>query len=604
MERERGQTLIQSVQNAPGVSAATVGAGIAKPVIRGLSSQRVLVLTDGIRQEGQQWGDEHGPEIDAHDIDRIEVVRGPQSLLYGPEALSGVLNALRRPLPLDGDRWRSGGYFSFDGFTHNDQGAGSLDLRGGGRGFGLAAKTGRRRADDIRTPVGRLRNSGFEEVDHAASAGVKKDWGAVRIDYAHFDQKLRIHEDPVSSPGATPYQRVRHDKARLRLDLPFEGARVEFNGGWQQNVRQEFTAAPDTEPKLRLVLNSYTSDIKLHHEPLGPLEGTVGFYGMLQRNDTQAAEKLIPGYLMHDLGAFLFEEWTRGAFTVSAGGRYDARRLFVREEADLGVGAQTLKYDSLTGAVGGAWNFSEGWALAANMGTGWRAPSAFELFVNGEHEGTSRFEVGRRDLKPERSINTDLSLRRASAGVQAELTVFRNRVNHFIFAAPTGAVDPGSGLPVFNISQANATLLGGEASLQAEATQGLVLSAGADWVRAQNEDLREPLPQIPANRFKWGLRWTLPELGHARRPYLSVAGRIAARQSRVASYETSTAGYGLVDFGLGAEIPFPGGDVRADLGVENAFDQPYRDHLNRWRAFALNAGRSFILRLSVPFGNI
>lgn len=604
LERQRGQTLVESVQNAPGVGAATTGAGIAKPVIRGLTGQRVLVLNDGIRQEGQQWGDEHGPEIDPHGMERVEIVRGPQSLLYGPEALSGVVNVIRRPLATEGERFALGGLLATDGFTHNDQLAGSLELRGGGRGYGASIRTGGRKSEDISTPAGRLRNSGTDQTEHGAAVGVMKDWGSITADWARFNQKLEIHEDPVAAPGATAYQRVNHEKTRLRLDLPFNRARLEMATGWQRNMRREFETATDANPALRLVQDSHTADLKLHHEEIGPVQGTLGLYGMLQKNDTQAAEKLIPGYRMHDLGAFLFEELPLGRLTLSAGGRYDARRLFIREEGTLGVTAQTLKYDSVTGALGGAWNFSEGWALAGNLGTGWRAPSPFELFVNGEHEGTGRFEVGRKDLKPERSINTDLSLRRSSQRLQAELSVFRNRINHFVFAAPTGTVDAGSGLPIFNIKQANATLIGGELAVRVQAVEKLLVSGGADFVRGQNEELNQPLPQIPAHRFKWGLRYTEPSLWSARNAYISVGGKVAARQNRVASNEPTTAGYGLVDIGLGTELPFKGGEARLDLGVENAFNQPYRDHLSRWRAFALNAGRSFTLRLSVPFGNI
>jgi len=601
LERDRGQSVMQTIQNAPGVSINTTGAGIAKPVVRGLSSQRVLTLTDGVRQEGQQWGDEHGPEIDSHGVDRIEIVRGPQSLLYGPEALSGVINVVRRSLKLDAPSFKVGGLLAIDGFSHNNQRAGSLEVRGEGRGAGISVRAGGRDADEIRTPKGRLFNSGMEERDLGASLGAKIGEGKVFADFSRFEQMLKIHKDPVASPGSTAYQRVNHEKAILRANAPVPFGTLDASGGWQRNERREFETA-GAAAKLRLILDTFTGDLKFHHDPLGPFEGTVGVSGATQRNDSRAEERLIPGYNQKDLGAFLFEELPLGPVTLSGGARYDTRRMSVTPDTSLSVAAQVKRYQSVSGAFGASWAFSEGWALVGNFGTGWRAPSAFELFVNGEHEGTGRFEVGRVDLRPERSINTDVSLRRHSGTVQAEVTAFRNRINHFIFARPTGTNDAGSGLPIFNIAQANATLVGAEAAVKWQALDWLGLNLGADFLRAENDDLRQPLPQMPANRVKWGLRVSQAAAGFMKSPYVSASGRLVARQKRTAANEAQTAGYGLVDFGAGAEIPFGGTEARADIGIENAFDLPYRDHLSRYRAYALNAGRSFTLKLTVPFG--
>jgi iron complex outermembrane receptor protein len=593
---------MQTIQNAPGVAVNTTGAGIAKPVVRGLTAQRVLTLTDGVRQEGQQWGDEHGPEIDSHGVDRIEVVRGPQSLLYGPEALAGVINVVRRPLRLDAPSFKTGGLLAFDGFSHNDQGAGSIELRGEGRGAGVSVRASGRSAGDIRTPRGRLDNSGMDERDLGASLGVRVGEATVLGDFSRFEQTLKIHKEPIASPAATAYQRVNHEKVILRVNSPISVGRLEAAGGWQRNERREYETVADVLPKLRLVLDTFTGDLKFHHDPLGPFEGAVGVSGAAQRNDSRAEERLIPGYNQKDLGAFVFEELPIGPLTLSGGARYDTRRMSVAPDQTLGVAAQIKRYQSVSGAFGASWAFSDGWALVGNLGTGWRAPSAFELFVNGEHEGAGRFEVGRVDLRPERSINADVSLRRHSGTVQAEVSAFRNRVNHFIFARPTGTNDAGSGLPIFNVAQGNATLIGAEAAVKWQARDWLDLNLGADVLRADNDDLRQPLPQMPANRVKWGARLSRDAAGSASNPYVSASGRLVARQNRTASNEARTPGYGLVDFGAGAELPLFGMRAHSDLGIENAFDLPYRDHLSRYRAYALNAGRSFTLKLTVPFG--
>lgn len=603
LERERRATLAQTVESQPGAASFTTGAGIAKPVIRGLSGQRVLVLTDGIRQEGQQWGAEHGPEVDVRDAERVEVLRGPHSLLYGPEAISGVINVIRRPLPLEAEGSVFRGRAALDAFSYNSQIGGSMRAEAGANGLAASAGFGGRDGKDMRTPTGKLRNSGLAEKTADGAVGIRKGWGTVTADFARFDQKLQIHEDPSSSPTATPYQRIEHDKTRVRAEIPLEKLTLETSASWQRNARREFEAAADAEPKLRLVLDTYTADIRLKHEGIGPTSGAVGVSGLGQKNDTQATEKLIPGYTMHDLGAFVFEELALGDVTVSGGGRYDARRLFVKREADLGVTARTLEYQSLSGSLGAAWAFRDGWAAVANVGVGWRAPSPFELFINGEHEGASRFEVGRADLRPERSINADVSLRHQGERAQGELSVFRNRVNRFIYAQPTGTTDSGSGLPIFNIAQANATIIGAEALVKGMATDWLQLSAGGDVMEARNDDRREPLPQIPANRVKWGARVLPPAAGPFKGVYVSAGGKAAAHQNKVAANEARSRGYTLWDFGVGGEWHFAGGEAHVDLAVENAFDRRYADHLNRWRAFALSPGRNVALRVSVPFGS-
>lgn len=602
LDRQRGQNLSQAIESAPGVSAVTTGVGVGKPVVRGLSAQRVLILSDGIRQEGHSWGDEHGPEIDTFNAEKIEVVRGPLSLLYGADALGGVVSVKSEDPPFDSDRPVFGGKLMSNAFSNNRSGGGALSLYGARGGVGFRAYGGGRSAGDTRTPAGHLRNSGAEEFNGGGSVGVKKDWGQVSLGYTRFDQRLEIAEDPAEAPDATPYQKITHDKVRLNGDFPFEWGRMEVNSGWQRNNRREFEAKDSPTEALNLVLRTHTWDVKAHHNPLGPVTGTLGFQGMLQKNETLAEEKLVPGYDLRDLGVFVYEELPVKQVTFSAGARFDNRRIGAKDEPVLGVASQRLTYDAVTGAAGAVWRIAEPWALALNVGTGWRAPSPFELFVNGEHEGTGRFLVGNAGFKTERSLNKEVSLRYRAARLSGELGVFHNRVDRFLFLAPTGADDVDSGLPIFQYRQADATLVGVELALKAQPVDWLVLDAGADYLRARNEQTKEPLPLIPANRMRLGAKLVRRSLGKLVDPYLGAKARLVARQNRVANFETKTAGYALFDFGVGADVPLLGNRVSVDLGLENAFDQPYRDHLSRYKAFALNPGRNATLKLSVPFG--
>jgi iron complex outermembrane recepter protein len=598
----RGQTVIQSLAKSPGVSLYTTGAGIAKPVIRGLTSQRVLVVTDGVRQEGQQWGDEHGPEIDAFDVDRIEVVRGPNSVLYGSDALGGVINIIKAEIPsASAGAPQLGGNFLLNGFSNNNQGAGALSLYGASGIWGYRANLSLRDGSDIRTPDGKLFNSGGNEHNGSGMLGVQGNWGSVSTDYSRFNEKLQIHEDPAEDPEATPFQKIQHDKVHLHADFPFPALRLEVNGGWQQNHRREFEEKDAIDPSLNLVLKTTSLEVKAHHQPLGSTFGTIGLSLLHQKNETLGEEKLIPAYTTTNVAGFIYEETHIQALNLSAGLRYDTRNLEVTANEDLGVTAQTRDYHAVTGTAGAVWRVAEPLAFALNVGRGWRSPVAYELFVNGVHEGTVRFDIGDSTLQPETSLNFDLSARFATARVQGEITGFHNRINRFIFASPTGGVDPESGFDKYQLKQADATLLGAELSLQAQAANWLILEGGADFVRGTNDQTEQPLPLMPANHFRLGARLTGAAWGKLANPYVSFGTKAVLAQNRIETYETKADGYTLFDLGAGAEIPFGVQKVSVDLAVDNLFDKAYRDHLSRYKAYALNPGRNFTLKASVPF---
>lgn len=598
----RGQTVIQALEKSPGVSLYTTGAGIAKPVIRGLTSQRVLVVTDGIRQEGQQWGDEHSPEIDAFDVDRIEVVRGPNSVLYGSDALGGVINIIKAEIPsASAGAPQLGGSFMLNGFSNDSQGAGALSLYGASGIVGYRANLSLRDGTDIRTPDGKLFNSGGNEYNGSGMLGLQGNWGSVSADYARFDQELQIHEDPAEDPTATPFQKIQHDKVHVHANLPFPALRVEVNGGWQRNQRREFEGKQATDPALNLVLNTTTLEVKAHHKPLGSAFGTIGLSLLNQKNKTLGEEKLIPAYSTTNVAGFIYEEMRIQDVSLSAGLRYDMRNLEVKANEDLGVEAQTRDYHAVTGTVGAVWRAAEPLAFALNVGRGWRSPVVYELFVNGVHEGTVRYDIGDNTLQPEASLNFDLSARYATARVQGEITGFHNRINRFIFASPTGEVDPESGFDKYQLKQADATLLGAELSLQAQASNWLILEGGADIVRGTNDKIEQPLPLMPANRIKLGARLTETACGKLANPYVSFNAKVVLAQNRIEAYEVKTEGYTLFAVGAGAEIPLGSDKINFDLAVENLFDKAYRDHLSRYKTYALNPGRNITLKASAPF---
>jgi iron complex outermembrane receptor protein len=253
VQSNRAASLGETISVLPGVRNFSTGGGIGKPVIRGLSSTRVLVLADGQRLENQQWGDEHGPNIEAGEAERIEVIRGPASVLYGSDALGGVINVITPDLPdaLERDPFVSAkvvaGYA-----TNNEQPDGTVALEGARAGFGFRGAFTGRTSDDVRTPAGELFNSGGRTLNGTGSVGYRGSWGSVAGTYSHRDERVEIHEDPAEDPTATPFQRIGEDRVHLRGSLPVSASHLDVDVGYERNRRREFEEADATAPTARV----------------------------------------------------------------------------------------------------------------------------------------------------------------------------------------------------------------------------------------------------------------------------------------------------------------------------------------------------------------
>lgn len=635
LDRQRGETAMSAINNTPGVSNLTTGAGTAKPIIRGLTGQRVLVMTDGIRQEEQQFGDDHTVELDSFNIQKIEIIRGPGSVLYGSDALGGVVNVIRDKAPISGEGVpKMAGIFNSNSYSNNKQDAGNFAVYGNINGFGYRASSNTRKAGRITTPNGALPNTGLIEKNQSASVGMDGKWGNFYVDSFRREQTQDLFDNPNENPGSTVFQKLLHEKSHFHSFFILPAGNLELDVSYQRNNRREIESKNKLTPikdvlldesvdsfekafqlyqalgrdkyqGLNLFLDTSTADAKFHHKPIfNILHGTFGVSAFQQTNRTKGTEPLIPSYGIVNVAGFFLEELKLGSLTLSAGIRGDKRSLDVRNNADLGVVEQAKNYYATTGSAGLVWRIEKSVSAVLNYGRGFRAPTPFELFSNGIHEGSGRFEIGKDALRPEYSNNVDFALRYASSRIQAELGVFQNRVQNFIYASSIAEIDSESGLPKYQYRQGNAVLKGGEFSIQVEATKKLVLSGGIDVVYARNQDDTNPLPRTTPNRARAGLRWTEESLFGLKNFYFSVNGRFYDSQYRVDPKETPTKGYNLTDFGLGFELPYFGdGNSKPtlDLSVQNAFNVAYVDHLSRYKEYALAPGMNAILKISFPF---
>lgn len=639
----RGQTLGETLEELPGVTTLKTGPSISKPVVRGLHSQRVLVLNAGVSQEGQQWGGEHAPEIDPFAPVRIEVVKGVAGVEYGVGAIGGVIRLEPLELPYVPGQGL-GGELSLNGFSNNMQGAGALYLEGAANalpGFGWRVQGSFRKAGDAQAPDYVIANSGFQEFNGAVSAGFHRGPVHLIAHYSHFGTELGIFRgahignvndllraiDQGSPAGdadfgyeiGPPKQVISHDLFTVHGDYRLPGgAMVEGQYGVQANRRQEFDAHrssrdslnTSTKPSFDFSLISHTVELKYQHAPLGRFVGVVGVSGMNQLNHNDATGFLIPNFRAYSGGVFARESWVGEAWTLEAGTRLDYRwvRAWPRENRSSGEFVKRISdYMSVSGAISALWQFAPAWSVGVNLGTGWRPPSVNELYNFGVHHGTAQFEIGNPDLETERSIGLDATLRHDGPRSRFEFSVYNNWFDRFIylFPDPEPRVTIRGTFPTFRYEQADARLRGMDASFGYTLTPFLALTAQAAIVRGDNLDRDEPLIYMPSDRLTLRTEFSLGEREKIKNTRLGFESVFVRRQDRFpvdVDYVDPPPGYTLFNANFTTQLMLPKMPVRLNLEIQNALNTVYRDYLSRFRYFIDDPGRSLIFRVQVPLG--
>lgn len=627
LDKVRSQSVIAAIQDQPGVSMIQEGPTIVKPVIRGLNSQDVVVVEDGIRSEALQWGNEHAPEIDPMNTSRIEVMRGANSLLYGSDALGGVISISHPDLPDAklGDGPLQGRVMADVQSVNRSAGQGAL-LSGAQGDWGWRADISQRQSGNFMTPHGEVPNTGDQEVAGSGSVGVRKDWGSVTADYGRFDKRIELQNGnvfPNQPLGDTEFQVLHHDKGSIRANLPTPVARFELTAGYDRSNRNEYDspAAPDQIAHLHWIQTNFTGDAKAHLEPMGPFNGTIGVTGTRRVEQSIGAVHLTPGYNENSVGEYLFEQAAFGPLDVTAGVRGDQSSYGIGADNRIGidpshslnsphpVAKQQLNYTAVSGALGGVYHVTEKLSFAANVSRGYRNPVPFELFAFGVHEGGGVFQIGNPGLKPETSFNTDAAVRWASERLKAEAGVFRNRLHDYIYGSYTGAIDAGSGLPVVTEKQSDATIQGFDFAVTGAATDWLTLKAVGNLVRGYNDtyDVGTPnrnIPHVPADNLLVGFELHRREMGSLRSPYFSVESKMYRPQRRTGPEEIATPGYALFGLKTGTEIVLMNNRLSVDAGVDNLLNKGYIDYNSILKEFNIeNPGRNVYARVSVPFGS-
>ncbi|ASZ09562.1 TonB-dependent receptor [Chitinophaga pendula] len=664
LNEEISTNIIDAISKVPGVSQLTTGPAISKPFIRGLGANRVVVVGDDIRQEGQQWGDEHGIEIDDYNVGKIEILKGPASLVYGSDALAGVVNIVPPSVVPVGT---VKGNVEANYQTNNGLIAYHADLAGNHNGFSWSVFGTQKFAHDYKNKYDNyVFNSRFRNTNYGASIGINKQWGYSRLSYTSFNQHLGLvegerdgqgrfvkpvnkngqaEEEPVTSSDnkdysiGVPGQRINHDKLVWDNNIYLNnGGRLALTLGYQQNRRREYESplTPD-EPALYLKLHTFNYNLRYFLPEMKGWQTTVGVNGMQQQNKISGKEFLIPAYNLFDAGVFAVTSKTFDKLTLSGGLRYDYRKmkadpLFLNaDEKPAPAGPDTEEkfaafernFSNVSGSVGLSYAASNQVTLKLNVARGFRAPNIAELAANGVHEGTIKYEYGNADLKPETSTQIDAGVEFNSQHVSLTANVFYNHISNFIYsrkllnAAGTDSIpgnDNAEGYAAFKYQQNTANLYGGELLLD-------IHPHPIDWLHFENTlsyvsatvsnatDSTKYLPNIPAGRWLSELKGKFKKVGGPfRNAYIGVQMDMNFDQNNVFSAyqtETTTKGYTLFNAGLGADIVGRKDKTLFSLhfAVNNLGDVAYQNHLSRLKYAPLNelTGRSGVFGMGRNF---
>jgi iron complex outermembrane receptor protein len=600
LQQKGTATLIEGLATIPGVSQVSTGTSIGKPVIRGLSGNRVLVYSQGVRMENQQFGDEHGLGLNDAGVESVEVIKGPASLLYGSDALGGVLYFNPEKFA-DANTFTTN--FGQKLFSNTLGINSSLGLKTSTENWKFLARGTYNTHSDYRISGGdRVTNTRYNETDFKTAIGYSdsKFSSVLRYNYNNLD--LGIPEDGIGEQTSSkntgfPRQGVFNHLLSLNSIFYFEDSKLDVDLGYIVNDRSEFEDSDIAG--LHMKLKTFNYDAKYYLPSMGKLESIIGIQGMHQTNTNFGDEYLIPDAMTNDFGVFGTVNYEWETNVLQAGLRFDKRQITTEENGTLGeegyFKAIDKSFDSFNASLGYKTTFADDLTFRFNLASGFRAPNLAELTSNGVHEGTNRYEVGNSELKTEQNLQTDLNLEYKTDHFEFFANGFYNHINNYIYTAPAGTqIDNND---VFEYIQNNAKLYGGEVGLHfhPHPIDWLHYETSFETVTAtkQNGDY---LPLIPANNWNNTIRAEFKIKNWLQEGFASFNVNTTLNQNNVSGFETKTNGYTLVNLGLGGTVKLGKTAFDVNLNGNNLFDKSYIAHLSRLKTDGIpNIGRNVVL---------
>lgn len=601
---------MESITRVPGVDMIARGQGVSKPVIRGLSMNDILVLKNGVRVENYQFSENHPLGVDDNDIDRVEVIKGPASLLYGSDAIGGVLNFIKKePAPIG----KITGDYQVQMHSNTLGLNNSLGIEASSQHFFSGLRiSNKTHADYIQGGGDFVPNSRFNEWSVSSDAGYTGQKGTFKIFYDYFKQDLGM-----TVPDAIPlitrrdrkndiwYQDLEHHMISSQNKLFFGRFKWETNVAYQCALRRLRTTK--SYPTVEMNLSTLTYESKLYLPSDENSEYIIGIQGMSQanRNRNNRESQFLPDADVNNIGALALIQYTiYKKLRIQGGIRFD---LFKTETYALGTpGTENFHepvskdLSSINGSFGATYTVNEKLMFRGNFAKAYRVPNISELTSNGEH--ANRYEIGNPNLKSENAYEADFSIHYHGEYLSFDMATFCNYIRDYIFCSPTADTTV-SGMIIYRFSQTDSKLYGGEAGLHIHPKtiswlHTEIIYSTVTGIQKNNQHL----PFIPANKFHYEIRAEKEKIGFIQHPNISLTALTALKQKRPSPFETITGGYTIVNTSIGFEVKISSQLIDIRISVNNIFDSKYFDHLSTLKSLGyFNQGRNICLMLKVPF---
>jgi iron complex outermembrane recepter protein len=622
--------IMSSIVKIPGVEQISFGNGIGKPVIRGMSFSRVLSMYQRARFENHQWGADHGLGVNDLGVESIEIIKGPASFLYGSGALGGVIYMVDERNAPQGTMVGDINSTFFSNSLGMRQTLGFKETKDSGWFYGIQAAM-ENHADYIDGNGRTVGNSRFKTRTFRANTGWQKNWGTLRLGYTYHRQNLGIIEgDEMEETLATtrndrsqqlPFQEVDDHLVTLTGIIPLGEGRFEGNIGFHYNERKEIEDAVN-QIDLGLTQKNSTFDFKYIFNTKDNWEhivGTQGFY-VTSVNMNEAEKILIPDVSILDGSLYYLGTIRKKNSTFQAGIRYDVRSttgdatapLFLEygySLPGLDVRSRSVNHSGLSGSIGGIFDLTDKIIIKSNFSSGFRAPDKAELFSNGEHPGTQRFEVGNVNFKREQNYQLDMAFIYKGSQFNFELSPYYNFISNYIYFTPTGREIPETDLIIWEFDQENARLAGFEAAVVWKPMGSKVFTFDSRYsmIRGVNPETGSYMPLMPADRWINSLHYRLPDKGRWNRSYLKLTYNYMFEQNRLGDRELEalsgglTPAFSLLGFGVGTALTLGNQVLNLDITATNLLNEAYVDHLSFLRPFEiLNIGRNVSFNMNIP----
>lgn len=601
------------LMRVPGVDMISKGSGVSKPVIRGLSMNDILVLNNGVRFENYQYSDHHPLGIDEFGIADVEIIKGPASLLYGSDAIGGVINFIKeKPAPVG----TIAGDYNLQLFSNSLGMTNNLGIKGSTKKFYAGIRIGNKTNADYLQGGGEfVPNTRFRGTALNVNTGFTNSKVALNLFYELGTHKIGLAEDDAvdfvkeQGRGRNPevfYMLLDNHLLSTQNKFFFNKTKLEINSAYQKSGLIHSEGPNDIA--IEMSLHTFTYETRLYLPSSQKSEYIIGFQGFNQSNTNLNNREaiLLPDAVTNNYSAFGLLQYTFfGKLKLQTGVRYDYKSILTQA---IGVPAEPMtyrpalakNYKSFSGSAGATYNFSEKLLFRANLAAAYRTPNLAELTSNGLHE--TRYEIGDNNLAPQNAYETDLSIHYHKENFTFEIAGFYNVINNYIFISPTGDTTA-NGINVYKYNQANSTLYGGEADLHIhpEPLKWMHFETTFSSVTGKQEG-GDYLPFVPAHKLRLELRAEKGNLLFLQKPFISFYITKAFNQNNPAPEETPTTGYTLMDLSIGGNIGMKNQLMSIIISANNLLDKKYIDHLSTLKEAELfNPGRNIAFSLRIPF---